>query len=881
MPVASPDSASAPPRRGGLTRGPWPKWAPLVVVTGLTLGLLLWVSGFFSLGRYIPQTIDINPAMIELLRFHYPPQGYFFTEYWLGQTSHAVSLQPLSLLAWLPTWMFFSGVYPLAAALALPAAYLFLRELQFTRAVRLLAALFYAWQGEVFSTVLAGHFPAPIMWALLPLSAWLVLLSARRDDAFLAAAAGVAIGLQVALLPDRGMLCSLLLASFFLVEAWLHWREGIGRMLRLVARLGLVIFLAGLIALPDLRATLQTLVFEVESQSEIVEFAPEDNSRSYAWATQWSWAPEEAAAYLVPGIFGWFQDSESGPYWGRVGRSEGYEKTGKGLRNHRLASFTWGTLAVPLCLLGLLRFFGQWRGLTALSARTRAYLTLLLVTGAVGYILPMGKYTPVFAWFYELPGQDTWRNPLKFLMPVSLSFLVLIAAGADFLRRALDADASTKARLVVLRLLQGLAAILVVVWLWAVVGDASLFKSLGDQKYVFEQMAAMHRTMILSSFVALGTMALAALACWWLLRSSAHPKLARWCVNPTVRRTVLASVQPGRKGTALLAVLGALNLAQMLWVHSHYVNLIELAEFEEKGPMVELLQPKENDRPRVALMRGDPVLESLLQQNFRYHGVETIDIPAASRVPNDYRAWFHALGGNKVRQLELSSVRYFVLPTGMLNPLLKEAEFAERAKRLELFPLGQPMPDGRASHAVLELKNEVPRAVLLPQLDVMPTKRSVLSELSNPEWDPHTSLLVDGPTARAAGLLEAAPERVARDAEFPLPEIVSYDRQRVELKTEAPQPAYLLLTDRFDPAWRATVNGQPATIFPANFMQRGIKVPAGEADVVLTFHPPVNAVYLQLVTWGCFLAAGVFWLLRNRGGSPLLPPPDPKEAAAS
>lgn len=880
MPVASPDPANAPPRPSGWKHRPWPTWAPLALATGVTLGLLLWLSGFFTFGRLIPQTIDINPAMVDLLRFHYPPQGYFYTEYWLGQTSHAVSLQPLSLLAWLPVWMFFSGVYPLATALALPAAYLFLRELQFTRAVSLVAAVFYAWQGEVFSTLLAGHFPAPIMWALLPLSAWLVLLCARRDDAFLAAAAGVGIGLQVALLPDRGMLCSLLLASFFLVELVLYWREGIGRLLRLVARFGLMVFMAALIALPDLRATLQTLVFEVDDQAEIAAAAPEDGSQSFAWATQWSWAPEEAAAYLVPGILGWYQESEAGPYWGRVGRSEGFEETGQGLRNHRLASFTWGTLAVPLFLLGLLRFLGTWQGMEKLARRTRGYLLLLLITGVVGYILAMGKYTPVFAWFYELPGQATWRNPLKFLMPVSLTFLVFLAAGGDYLRRAMDAEKGSKARLVLLRLWQSLAVILTVVWLAVMVGDSDLFKRLGDQGYVYDQLAAIHRTMIVAGFVAAGTMALAALACWWLSRTGTRTPLLRWFVNPSVRRTVLLALQPGRRGVALLIIVAVLNVAQMLWVQSHYVQLIPWTNVARSNPMIELLRPQENDRPRVALSRGDPVLESLLQRKFRYYGIESIDIPAASRVPTDYRAWFHALGGNRIRQLELSSVRYFALPTSQIGLLLKQPGFTDRAVRLELIPLGTPSSDGRASHAVLEMKHEIPRVVLLPQLDVLPTKRSVLSELSNPGWDPHTSMLIDGPTARAAGLLDAEPQRVAEDAVFPLPEIAEFGRRRIELKTDSPQPAYLLITDRFDPAWRATINGEPAPIFPANFLQRGIKVPAGEADVVLTFHPPVNAVYIQLVTWGCFLAAAVFWLVRNRGRSPLRPPVESEATSA-
>lgn len=868
MPVApSPERRSRP----ALRRWRWSAGAALALAAGGTLVLLLWLTGFFSFGRWMPQAIDINPAMLDSLRLRFPPHGVFFTDYWLGQTRHAVSLQPLSLVAWWPMWLFFTGVYPVFAALAIPAAYLFLRELEFSRAASLTAAVFYGWQGELFSTLLAGHFPAPIMWALLPLSGWLVVLSSRRDDFFLAAAAGVAIGLQVALLPDRGMLCSVLLASFYLVEWIRQWRGGVRRWLRLVGRLAVMSLLALLIALPDLSATLRTLVFEVEAAPVAEEIAEPVESRGFGWATQWSWAPEEAAAYLVPGILGWYQGDEAGPYWGRVGQSESYAETGKGLRHHRLASFTWGTLAVALFLLGMGRFLSAWSGLPPLPRRMRGYLALLLLAGVVGYVLALGKFTPFYAWFYELPGMDTWRNPLKFLMPVSLSFLVFIAVGADSLHRAFNGD-FPRARLLAVRLLQGLAAVLTLVWLWAWVGSGPLLEGLARDGYTAGRLEAIVHTLRLSTFLAASTMALAALAAWWLRRAGLRPAGIRWVVNPFLRRYVLAAFRPGRRGTALLVVLVVLNVGQMLWVHSHFVELLRTRDAIATNGMIELLKPRDGERPRVKVMRGDPVLESLLQRGFRYHGVESVDIPAVSRMPSDYRAWFKALGGNPVRWMELSSARYFAMPTPALDRLLRQSEFADRAKSLELFPLAAPTPDGRTSHAVLELSGTLPRAALIPQLDVMPTRKSLLGELSNPEWNPHISVLVDAPTVRELGLLEMTAKKIPTDTEYPVPQIVAYSGRRIVVRTEAPYPATLLLTDRFDPGWSATVNGEPSPVFPANYLLRGVRVPAGTAEVVLTFRSPVNAVYLQLVTWACFLVAGALWWWRHRGRGLLAPP---------
>ncbi|MEM1060347.1 MAG: hypothetical protein AAGK14_13980 [Verrucomicrobiota bacterium] len=855
MPAVVTESKAPPPRRGRAA----PAWLPVAIATGLTLVVLLWLDGFFTLGRLIPQTIDINPAMVDLMRFHFPPHGFFVTDYWLGQTQAAASLQPLSLLVWLPMWIFFTGVYPLFTALAIPAAYLFLRELGFGRAVAVTAAVFFAWQGEIFSTLLAGHFPAPMLWALLPFSAWLILLCGRRDDFFLAAAAGVGIGLLVALLPDRGMLCSVLLGGLFLVEAWLRRKEGWKKLVRVAGRLAMVVAMAGLISFPDLSATLKALVADVQDE-ELADYAPPEISRDYGWATQWSWTPEEAVTYLVPGALGWYQDSETGPYWGRIGESPGFRETGEGLRNHRLATFSWGTLAVPLFALGLLRLCGPKGRLPALDRRLLAYAWFLLVAAAVGYLLALGKFTPAYSWFYQLPGMDTWRNPLKFLMPVSLGLLVAVAAGADLVRREMDGE-GRRGAVWLCRVFVVLTALVLALFALSWVGVVGLWSTLLAQDWTEPQASAILANLRLCLGVATLVAGLATLACWWLGRSGDGRSLARWSVNPFLRRGLLLARRPGRRGSALLAILAVIGAAQMLWAHSHYVNLFPVSDVTEPNILIQKLREGGGDRPRIKIMRGDPVLESLLQRSFRYHGIESLDIPAFSRFPSDYRAWFHALGGNVPRLLQLSSVRYFVMPTQSLQGLLRQPEFGQRAVGVELFPVAGTLPNGKPSHAVLELRGHLPRASLVPGLRVLPTRRAVLSELSNPHWKFRQSILVDRATASELGLQE---QEASPDDQLPPVEIVRYGGREVVLKTDSPVPAFLRLTDRYDSDWRATVNGEPTAIFPTDFIFRGVKLPAGPAEVVLTFDPPVWPVYLQLGAWLGFLVAGVFWWRSRR-----------------
>ncbi len=61
--------------------------------------------------------------------------------------------------------------------------------------------------------------------------------------------------------------------------------------------------------------------------------------------------------------------------------------------------------------------------------------------------------------------------------------------------------------------------------------------------------------------------------------------------------------------------------------------------------------------------------------------------------------------------------------------------------------------------------------------------------------------------------------------------------ERVVVETDAATPAYLVLSDTFDPGWSATVDGQPAPIRPAYVAFRAVYLPQGKHTVVFTYRP--------------------------------------------
>ena len=67
--------------------------------------------------------------------------------------------------------------------------------------------------------------------------------------------------------------------------------------------------------------------------------------------------------------------------------------------------------------------------------------------------------------------------------------------------------------------------------------------------------------------------------------------------------------------------------------------------------------------------------------------------------------------------------------------------------------------------------------------------------------------------------------------------IVSYESQRVRVETETSATAILVLNDADYPGWHALVNGKPAAIVTANYLFRGVFVPAGHALVEFEYVP--------------------------------------------
>jgi hypothetical protein len=65
--------------------------------------------------------------------------------------------------------------------------------------------------------------------------------------------------------------------------------------------------------------------------------------------------------------------------------------------------------------------------------------------------------------------------------------------------------------------------------------------------------------------------------------------------------------------------------------------------------------------------------------------------------------------------------------------------------------------------------------------------------------------------------------------------------RRVRVEVHAPDgPTLLVLNDRFDPSWQATLDGRPVPTERANGLVRGVVVPRGRHTVQFEFHTPTS-----------------------------------------
>lgn len=179
------------------------------------------------------------------------------------------------------------------------------------------------------------------------------------------------------------------------------------------------------------------------------------------------------------------------------------------------------------------------------------------------------------------------------------------------------------------------------------------------------------------------------------------------------------------------------------------------------------------------------------------------------------------LASSKAR---LFNVRYIILPEEERVPA-----------HLTLKPLAT-----LCGTTVYEMQGALPRAFVPARARRIPPQ-AILNRMQESDFDPSEELLLEGP------------EQHFRQGNAGV-HVLRYTGDTMTLRVQAESNAFLLICTSYDPGWRASVDGVPATVERADYAFMAVRVPAGTHELYLWHWPRGLTLGLLLAAAGLVYA---------------------------
>lgn len=195
--------------------------------------------------------------------------------------------------------------------------------------------------------------------------------------------------------------------------------------------------------------------------------------------------------------------------------------------------------------------------------------------------------------------------------------------------------------------------------------------------------------------------------------------------------------------------------------------------------------------------------------------------------------------------LNLPYARFLALTSGRWPPPRATAmgageAFLARPALLRALGVGEVRRVEREGPDVAPRATSEPVPGALPRLHfagdfrVADSEGALLAGLYDPDWRPEGTVWLEGERARAA-----AAQAKLRIAPGGAAEVLAarFSPNEAEARVRGDGRSLLVFGETRHPGWRATVDGRPAPVLPANFLFQAIAVPEGEHDVRWVFDP--------------------------------------------
>ena len=464
-----------------------------------------------------------------------------------------------------------------------------------------------------------------------------------------------------------------------------------------------------------------------------------------------------------------------------------------------------GLIAIALAVVGA--------GGAAERDRWSNFWVLLV---GIASVLMLGRFTCLFDFAHRIPILGSSREPVRFHLWLSLAAAALAAVGVERLGR--PGAVSLCGGLVLAGVLVALSIpIMIYLYLPAWTNSkilASAHHRLRFQWLVSELSVALVRTSLLAGLA------------WW------------------VAQRAVRAVSPSRRAR-WAAVFPLLILTDLLGAHIADVPTVDPGYWTSPPESVKLLK-SDSSLIRVFCMAD----KSAAEPGYTWRPIDFFSVrdtldwslpivwgvrsakgetPMIARRVVDYTA--NVLPGKG--RFDIEGVSHIVTGRSYLGRMITSAP--ERAGAAFIARNQKVLPRARLAGSPVYVEDERSAAAALYRLSSDSQLRDhLLVE------DPSHPLPADATVSGTARIIEELPERVVIEA-------------------DAETPAYLVLSDTYDPGWSATVDGKAAPIRPAYVAFRAVFLAAGKHRVVFSYRPAGFELGLKL-SYGGVLLGLLLWL---------------------
>lgn len=177
--------------------------------------------------------------------------------------------------------------------------------------------------------------------------------------------------------------------------------------------------------------------------------------------------------------------------------------------------------------------------------------------------------------------------------------------------------------------------------------------------------------------------------------------------------------------------------------------------------------------------------------------------------------------------LNLLNTKYIVVPSELNIPYLQKIA-------------------GRQGLHIYRNPGALPWFYLAPQHEIVPDENQILQKLTDRNATPMQTVLLEEDPG-----ISSTPNASETDSV----ERLEYNEHQghLKLRTTAPGPRILVISQNHHPNWTATVNGEPKPLIRANYLWTAVALAPGEHIVELTYRDPIVATTRWITLGGVIL----------------------------